>query len=95
MMRWHGLSQSKRSGTSLGPRKIVHKTVDIKPLPNVLPILEDWLQRNQVAVWASWGKSMRGISRQSALSTLDNPFSAIKHYNLNNSMRENLASGWG
>lgn len=30
MMRWHGLSQSKRSGTARGPHKILHNnTVDI------------------------------------------------------------------
>jgi len=63
---------------------IIQYTVDIAdPLPEALPLLYDWLQSNNVAAWASWGKfDATQLSRECELKSVPNPMAAIQHFNL-------------
>lgn len=63
---------------------ITQSTVDSAiTLDEALPVLENWLQTNNVQAWASWGKfDANQFSRECELKSLKNPMADIQHLNL-------------
>jgi inhibitor of KinA sporulation pathway (predicted exonuclease) len=63
---------------------ITQRTVDSAiNLEDALPLLSNWLQTNNVAAWASWGKfDANQFARECDLKALTNPMADIQHLNL-------------
>lgn len=63
---------------------ITQSTVDAAIiLEEALPLLEDWLQTNNVSAWASWGKfDASQFMRECELKQLKNPMADFQHLNV-------------
>lgn len=63
---------------------ITQSTVDVAiTLEEALPVLENWLQTNNVQTWVSWGKfDANQFARECELKVLINPMSDLQHLNL-------------
>ena len=63
---------------------ITQSTVDSAIILNdALPALESWLQTNNIAAWASWGKfDANQFARECELKSVENPVARIQHLNV-------------
>jgi len=52
-------------------------------LDNALPVFQNWLQKNNVNAWGSWGKfDANQFMRECALKSLVNPTANLQHFNI-------------